>query len=342
MMCEAIVLSSGALCTKSVIENSRRCKVHTDSLLKHGLHYIQREELKAMKKAKLKKLEYEFKVHHISLDEYAVERYEIKTEFSILFSDLIAKHAAEIRTTGINPDERAYQHKIEKKEQRRLRRQQHILDMFNNPKDEVRELAKLANDKQNIHTQVVVEHTKQIIEKIRTTPVPDEYRWNTTTCSKTPADIILKCNLSPDAAWQMMSKYATSETIYDIEEGIYGKVLDAVWQYVLNSPEKDSLIAIVKAELEDNIGMCAQGNLSRICNILAGYMDGIAPSETPTEMLGRLMPKIMEIDDPTDRLTEANRILLESKLPISEWLNWTVALFDDRIVDVCDGKLVFV
>jgi hypothetical protein len=188
----------------------------------------------------------------------------------------------------------------------------------------------------------MVEQTKKMIEKVRSVSVPEEYRWNTSSCSKTPGEIIVMCKLTPDAAWQMMSKYANPEPIYDIEEGIYGKVLDSVWQYVLNSQEKQSLIAIVKAELEDNVGMCAQGNLTRICNILSGYMDGVGVTESPAEILGRLMPAVAEIDDVNQRLKEANRVLLDSKLPTTEWMNWTTLLFSEEIVDVRDGNLVLV
>jgi hypothetical protein len=80
--------------------------------------------------------------------------------------------------------------------------------------------------------------------------------------------------------------------------------------------------------MEDNIGMCAQGNLSRICNVLAGYMEGIGPQESVIERLGRLLPSLMSIDDPSKRIEEGKRILQENKVPFAEWTHWLVALED--------------
>jgi hypothetical protein len=95
--------------------------------------------------------------------------------------------------------------------------------------------------------------------------------------SKTIVEITAECKLTPKAAWQFSSKYYSAETIYEMEEGIFGKLMDAVWQHVKASPESNSLKMIVKEELEMNIGMCAQGNLTRVTNILAGILDGITP-----------------------------------------------------------------
>lgn len=189
-----------------------------------------------------------------------------------------------------------------------------------------RNLRQFVEDPQNIHTSEAVEQTKKIIEKVRTVAVPDEYRWNKDVCSKTPGEIIAECRLSQKGAWQMMSQYAQDTAIYDIEEGIYGKVLDSVWQFVKTHAEKDSLVAILRTELHDNIGMCAQGNLTRICNILAGYMDGVSVAESLAEKLGRLLPALRDVEDEEERMREANRILDENNVPAEERAVWIDAI----------------
>ena len=184
------------------------------------------------------------------------------------------------------------------------------------------ELQRFASDAQNVHTSVIVDQTKETIKKIREIPVPEDYRWDVENCSKTPFEIGLECKLSQRAAWQMMSQYAQDTAIYDIEPGIYGKVLDSVWQYVKASPDKADMCRILKQEMEDNIGMCAQGNLSRLCNILAGYMDGIKQKESTAEILGRLFSKLMELDNEQERLTKAAKILEENMVPRNSWEQW--------------------
>ena len=120
----------------------------------------------------------------------------------------------------------------------------------------------------------------------------------------------------------MISQYAQDTAIYDIEPGIYGKVLDSVWQYVKNSPDKADLCVIIKSEMEDNIGMCAQGNLSRICNVLAGILEGIGSQESLSERLGRLIGPLLEIEDARQRISRAMGILTENNVPDDEWSAW--------------------
>jgi hypothetical protein len=193
-----------------------------------------------------------------------------------------------------------------------------------------RPLAAFAADPQNVHTTAAVQQTKDIVAKIRETVVPEGYRWHATISSRTPFEIGLECNLSQKAAWQMISQYAQDTSIYDIEVGIYGKVLDCVWQYVKASSDKEDLCRIIKRELEDNIGMCAQGNLSRICNVLAGYMEGIGSQESLSERLGRLLPPLMELEDVTERIRQALVILRDNHVPVGEWDSWMDPLIEDE------------
>ena len=194
-----------------------------------------------------------------------------------------------------------------------------------------RNLRQFVNDPQNVHTTEAVKQTKEIIERIRKVFVPEEYRWHKTNSSKTPFEIGMECKLSQKAAWQMVSQYAQDTAIYDIEEGIYGKVLDSVWQYIKISPEKEELCRVLKQEMEDNVGMCAQGNLSRTCNILAGYMEGIGSQESVVEKLGRLLPPLLKIPVLWTRLHTAFQILREHNIPKDEWEAWTDPLLDDVI-----------
>lgn len=194
----------------------------------------------------------------------------------------------------------------------------------------VRVLAHFIADPQNVHTSDAVRQTKEIVARVRQIPVPDEYKWHAINSSKTPFEIGLECNLSQSAAWQMMSQYAQAISIYDIEPGIYGKVLDSVWQYVKASPEKVELCKIMRQELQDNVGMCAQGNLSRVCNILSGYLDGVAPPESIADKLGRLLPPLMGVEDAYDRFIQAITILRDNRVDRTEWAGWLDALIVDE------------
>jgi len=191
---------------------------------------------------------------------------------------------------------------------------------------EPRELHNFVADNQNVHRAETVRMVTSTIEKVLKIEVPKAYRWNTRVMSKTPGEIIASCKLTVPAGMAMMEKYSKADDIYELGRGIYGRVLDSVWQFISKSDDKACLCAILRAEMQDNIGMCMQGNLSRLCNVLAGYIDEIKITETASERLGREFPKLLEIEDVSERLTKARAILLEVALPSAEWSAWTDAL----------------
>jgi hypothetical protein len=183
-------------------------------------------------------------------------------------------------------------------------------------------LARIANDNQNVHTQLVVEQTKKNVAEILKIPVPEIYRWQTKKLSMTYKTIIMFCHLSPKSAWQFSSMYCSDATIYDLEPGIFGKVVDGVWQFISKSPDKQDLKKILTSELRDNIGMCAQGNLSRICNVLQGYLEGIEQKESTNVILGREFSKLMDIESVTERVNKGKLILFNNNIPQDQWETW--------------------
>lgn len=195
----------------------------------------------------------------------------------------------------------------------------------------VGELGHFARDAQNVHTTVAVKQTKDMVARILKISVPNDFKWNARTCSKTPGEIITECGLSAKGAWQMVAKYCQDEDVYDMGNGIYGRTLDGVWQYIANSPDKRDLCRILRQEMEDNIGMCAQGNLTRLCNILAGYMEGIGVQESPSEILGRKLPLLMEIEDQNVRVQEAYKLLVDTGIPEEQWMSWVEPLVDGTV-----------
>jgi len=276
---------------------------------------------------------------------------------------LVRQQEDEVRRTGVDPDAAARARAAERERQRNeeWQRRQDERRLWNNEREaqldaarmleraraflnqggnnavqqraapRVGELGNFARDNQNVHTTVAVKQTKDMVERILKISVPAEYKWNMRTCSKTPGEIIMECSLTPRGAWQMSAKYCQDEDVYEMGKGIYGKTLDGVWQFILNSPDKKDLCRILRQEMEDNIGMCAQGNLTRLCNILAGYMEGIGVQESPAEILGRKLPMLVGIEDQNLRLAEAYKILVETGTPEEQWMSWVEPLVDGPV-----------
>lgn len=378
--CVAIKASDGERCTRR-FTNGTRCNMHNKFVETHGPNRTevlectyrvkkQINELSAWRAGQIAALGPNPWLNQrdafILIDrEYTTRVRVIHGEQATQVQTIAARQLADIARTGINPDavqeQRLRDQRARLVEQRRIRLEQwrleqeelirnHRAEQRNNPVQPVMRggLAGFANDRQNVHTTTAVKQTVDVINKILKIEVPSEYRWNMNTVSKTMAEIISECELSPASAWQMVSKYCSDESIYDMQAGIYGKVLDCVWQYIKTSPDKEDLKKILKAEMKDNIGMCAQGNLSRLTNILAGYVDIVVVEESMNDKLGRLLPVLMAITDIPERLTAAVRVFTEVGLPEDKWASWAYGLIIDqddddyREIHVHDGTIEFI
>lgn len=359
------VKTSGDVCGKRCRDDNVRCAIHIRAIDTNGpnsqqlkeLGYIQRKEIKDLESLydRLIQEEANFTQRRNLAEDLRNEVQLLRARHNRDMTLLMRRHQEEIARTGVDPDAparaRAEERWRARQEQWRARRedwnnrmvagdaanQDNAAVANNNPGQQaprIGELGQFARDGQNVHTTAAVKQTKEMVSHILKISVPTEFKWNARTCSKTPGDIITHCNLSSKGAWQMVAKYCQDEDVYEMGKGIYGRVLDGVWQYIVNSPDKTDLCRILRQEMEDNIGMCAQGNLTRLCNILAGYMEGIGVQESPAEILGRKLPLLMEIEDQQARLKQAFDLLVETGVPAEQWLSWIEPLVDEGTVQI--------
>lgn len=348
------IKADGHKCDKRAPVGQTRCRTHANIITRNGPNTTAVNELRYIHRREILELSAEWNTR-IDAEEDEMRRRDLVNDYDHAhrLKKVEQRHAVEllersqrdeVRRTGVDPDREAYLRRQREIVQRQIDHQRRMEEMMimreqaRIHQEAIRgELARFAADSQNVHTTQTVNITKQIVERLLSIPVPDEYKWNANECSKTPGDIIMTCKLSPKATWQMTAKYCQNETIYEMGEGIYGKVLDGVWQYILNSPDKTDLCRCLKQEMEDNIGMCAQGNLSRLCNILAGYMEGIGSQESLVEILGREFSKLMEIEDLQTRLAGALKVLKENGVPINDWKKWVEPLTSDQDLEMDVG-----
>jgi hypothetical protein len=348
------IKADGHKCDKRALVGQERCRTHANVVVRIGPNNTAVKELKYVHSRELQELAAEWNTR-IEAEPDEVKRRDLLHDYQHATQikkadqrhavELLERfHRDEVRRTGVDPDREAVirrnQELLRRQEehQRRIEARMVLMEQMRIQQEVNRgELARFAADNQNVHTTQTVNITKQIVERILKIPVPNDYKWDARQCSKTPGDIIMSCKLSSKAAWQMTAKYCQDESIYGMEEGIYGKTLDGVWQYILNSTDKEDLCRCVKQEMEDNIGMCAQGNLSRLCNILAGYLEGVGSQECLADILGREFSKLMEIENLQERLTKALSILKENNVPILDWEKWLDPLTYDQDVEMKVG-----
>jgi len=347
------VKKDGVRCSVMVVGEAQhiRCKKHMATLNNVGPNQIRRDELKHVHTRLTNEIYRRFRdtIHGVHGAEY--ERQVRLRDVVIREEDIryqLELHSLEETINqetdangGINADlpfiqrrrdaARARRQALEERwriqnERWQQRQQQALLRMQPIQPQGLGELAALAQDRQNVHTAVVVQKVKETVQKVLQIPVPPEYQTETL---KTSGEIILECGLSKKAAWQMMAKYCQDDDIYDLGYGIYARVLNSVWQFIKASPDSEGMKRILKAEMEDNIGMCAQGNLSRLCNILSGYLEGInVDVKSKNETIGERLAPLMEIDNIAERAAAGLVILEELDVPAEEHNIWLQPLAD--------------
>lgn len=342
------VKKDGVRCSVMLIGETQytRCGTHMATLNKVGPNQIRRDELKyshtrlsntiysnfneLFRGAQVDMLEYE---RQTRIRDGAIREQEIRYQLELHSLEETITRETEANG-GINAD-RPF---IERARERRRIQQDAMRERWRLRNEGWRQgiqqaapaaggaLAQLAHDRQNVHTSVVVQKVKEMIQKVIQIPVPPEYQTETL---KTSGEIILECGLSKQAAWQMMAKYCSDEDVYELGYGIYARVLNSVWQYIKASPDSADLKKILKTEMQDNIGMCAQGNLSRLCNILSGYMEGlVVDAKSKNELIGERLAQLVDIDNVDERTTLGRRILEEHDVPVEEHANWLEPLID--------------
>jgi hypothetical protein len=352
MQCVGIK-QTGVRCTVMVVGEAQhiRCKKHMATLNNVGPNQIRREELRYTHMRLTHEIYRRFRdamhgVHGAEYDRRRRARDAVIREEDIRYQlELHGLEETINRETdengGINADlpfiqrrrdaARARREALEERwrnqnHQWQVRQQQALLRMQPIQPQGLGELAALAHDPQNIHTAVVVQKVKENMQKILQIPVPPEYQTETL---KTSGEIILECGLSKQAACQMMAKYCQDDDIYDLGYGIYARILNSVWQFIKASPDSEDLKKILKTEMEDNIGMCAQGNLSRLCNILSGYLEGInVDVKSKNETIGERLALLMDIDNVAEREAAGLLILEELHVPREEHDIWLHPLVD--------------
>jgi hypothetical protein len=178
------------------------------------------------------------------------------------------------------------------------------------------DLAAFTQDRQNVHRTDTVKYVYKVIESLKNITIPED--------QKTVPEIITQCDLSARAIITLAIYYYESTEIYGIPNA-YPKTLDSIWAFVKPHPEKNELLSRVRDELTDNIGMCAQGNLSRLCNILSGYLEGVVPPRPRHEILQDRLADIA-LDDEGDKVGRARLVLAELEVPPGDWAPWLAAL----------------
>ena len=186
------------------------------------------------------------------------------------------------------------------------------------------ELQKLTDDEQNVHTRVVNRQTKKYMDIIKMIDVPKGQRT---------ADEIITVWLSDsNLPWSKVQPvfndivtWGKTGTIFSKDDYLYRKVIRSLWT-LIKTHTGDVYKELVKRlweECLDSVGVCGQGHISRLANVLVGFDSRFI---SPQSVMERFQQQISEISEKDigieDKISEATTIMDQIEMPPEERQAW--------------------
>jgi hypothetical protein len=189
------------------------------------------------------------------------------------------------------------------------------------------QMGRLANDGQNVHTQVVAKQTNGNLEILLAEelgPGQDALRLLTSWWLVTPGP-------SFEDYWRVMEDvkhWYNKRTCKATNDKLYQRVLDGLLvKILLATEEKDELVTRLWQECEEAVGMCCEGHLARLANVLVGFDETFKPPVPVGEILQQKMAAIAELKvSPKHKLQRAVELMDELKIPVADRAPWLEAL----------------
>lgn len=193
-----------------------------------------------------------------------------------------------------------------------------IIEFKELPKDKNVNLESLSKDKQNIHTKPIVDtvliRAKELISLSKNSSDEAVFFY-----------LLSDELLSNKAKENLNSYFYSNDSIYELPKPTYRLVLQGLWKYIQSkSPNiREEMIERLRQELEDNVGTCAQGNISRLTNVLNGYDK---KAVEPQLSLSDIMAQISKEKNPSIRKKKALETLNKYKVSKDEYDAWMEAI----------------
>jgi len=188
-------------------------------------------------------------------------------------------------------------------------------------------LAGLADDGQNVHTQAVVNQTNDGITIIRNTAVPQGQK-TVDEIFNAWIDAVPNCIDLLSPVYEDMRKWGNCPTVIQKGDFEYRKALRGIWAKI-KTYEGDIRLELTKRlweECYESVGMCAQGHLSRLANVLVGFDETIKPPSSNMQYFQEKIASLSQKDLSTEeKVRLATELMDEVGLPQDERAPWLEA-----------------
>ena len=190
-----------------------------------------------------------------------------------------------------------------------------------------RDLQALARDPQNVHTHAVSTQTNTATEKLLAAIVPTE--------QQTEKSIVRAWASSVPMGWNRMlttlndvNKWFTTKTCRLPDDMLYRHMLRGLVATInrTDDEQRAELYKRLWEECNESVGMCCEGHISRLCNVMVGFDDAFQPPVPVGEILQQKMAAIAGLDVSTEmKHTHANAVFDELNVPAEQRAAWLEA-----------------
>jgi len=156
-------------------------------------------------------------------------------------------------------------------------------------------LAKLAMDKESIHTSAAMNQQVRTRDILFAIPVPSTQR--------TMNEIINAWTVSLGYSKKIervkndMLNWARKSLIVVEGDYLYRRFLRHLWTKIVADKENyEILLMRLWEECSEAVGTCAMGHINRLCNVMAGIVDGIMSPLDPKESFQDEMSRISRLE----------------------------------------------
>ena len=188
------------------------------------------------------------------------------------------------------------------------------------------DLARLAGDGQNLHTQVVVEQTNTALQLLLDQRISPGQRT---------MDEIMTCWIArwPKTDFKLvfedMTAWGKTATIYKYNDYAYRYALRGAWAKIKNYPDvpRMTLEYRLVCECMESVNMCAEGHIARLANVFVGFDEAFQTELSVGEKVGNAMSALSSSTlSLKEKLEEGQKILTNLGLLPDEQAPWLEAL----------------
>ena len=189
-------------------------------------------------------------------------------------------------------------------------------------------LAAIARDNQNVHTRVVSEQTNTATTKLLAVKVPETQQTEKTLTLVWLGGLRVSYGTYLRVA-NDIDRWFNTKDCRTVDDNLYRRLLRGLVAMIgmeKDAERRSELYRRAWEECHESVGMCCEGHISRLCNVLVGFDEDFQPPVPFGEILQSKMAVIagMDVSDEEKRKL-ANAFFDEHKTPQEERTAWLEA-----------------